>query len=109
VGTLDEAHGHDSAALACPVDHAAQVVLGVAQVGLHDDAGLVVGAELLLVEELGEDREGEVAVAIARSMLTKAPVCARAEDRPQAVLDRIMNHESSRVDLRKSDVILTIC
>ena len=51
------------AALACPVDQTAQVVLGVAQIGLHDDAGLVVAAELVLVEQLLEDREGEVAVA----------------------------------------------
>ena len=63
VGALDESHGDEAGALARPVDQAAHVVLGVAQVRLDDDAGVLVAAELVLVEELGEDREGEVAVA----------------------------------------------
>ena len=91
-------------ALARPVDEAADVVLGVAQVGLHDDAGLVVAGELVLVEQLLEDGEGEVAVAelLEVEVHEGAGLLGLAEDRAQTLLDRLHRAaEVERVDLRE--------
>ena len=90
-------------ALARPVDEAADVVLGVAQVRLHDHAGLVVGGELLLVQELLEDGEREIAVAelLEVEVHEGAGLLRLAEDRAQTVLDRVHRAaEVQRVDLR---------
>ncbi len=65
VGPLDEANGETRAALAAPGDQVAQVALGVAQVGLDDDAGVRPVAKFVLGEEGAEQLERRVFVRVA--------------------------------------------
>ncbi len=103
VSALDEAHGQRPAAAAPPGDQGLQVVAGVAQVGLHDHAGLVEAAKLLFVEQLGEDGEGEVAIAelLEIEVDEGAAFAGPGHDRPQGVLDGLDRAAKvERVDLR---------
>ena len=103
VGALDEAHGERPAAAAAPGHQGLEVVARVAQVGLHDHAGLVVGAKLLFVEQLGEDGVGEVAVAELLEVEVDEGAARHgpAHDRSQGVLDGVDRAaEVERVDLR---------
>ena len=98
VGALDEPHRERPAAAAPPVDQRLEVVAGVAQVGLHDHAGLVEGAELLFVEQFGEDRVGEVAVAELLEVEIDEGAALRraAHDRAQRVFDGGRPNRESR-------------
>ena len=103
VGALDEPHRERPAAAAAPVDQRPEVVAGVAQVGLHDHAGLVEGAELFFVEQFGEHRVGEVAVAeLLEVEIDEGAVLRRAaHDRAQRVFDGgRRTAKIERVDLR---------
>ena len=89
VRALDETQVEAPVAVLRPGEEPGDVLLGVAQVGLDDGAGVVVGAELLLVEQRGEHLEGEVTVAelLEVERERRAVRHRAAHDRPQALLD----------------------
>ncbi len=104
IRALDQAYRDDAAVLAGPADQAANVVLRVAQVRLHDHAGLIVASELVLLEELLKHGEGEIAVAelLEVEIHERTRLLGFAEDGAQAVLDRLHRAaEVERVDLRE--------
>ncbi len=103
IGPFDQAHGETRAAPAAPLDQVAQVALGVAQVGLDDDAGMRPIAELRLGEERFEKLERAVFMRVALHVEIDegAQLPGAADDRPQLrreVRDRV--RRVGRVHLR---------
>ena len=64
VGAFDEANGETRAALSTPRDQIAQIAPGIAQVGLHDDAGVRPIAKFAFGEERFEKFERGVFVRV---------------------------------------------
>ena len=103
VGAFDEANGETRAALATPLDQIAQIALGVAQIGLNDDAGVRPIAKFGFGEERFEKFERGIFVRVTLHVEVHegAQLARAAQDRAQLrreMRDRVLR--IGRIHLR---------
>ena len=103
VGAFHQADGEARAALPAPIDQIAQIALGVAQVGLNDDAGVRPIREFRLGEERFEKFERGVFVRVTLHVEIDegADLARAAQDRAQLrreMRDRVLR--VGRIHLR---------